>query len=150
MYRLTHSEWMLGIMSLFTSLPMLLLGVVGGLAADRFPRRSILLVTQTVFLIQAAALALLTWRGWIEVWHVYALGLVFGLANVFDIPARQAILMEISSREDLVSAVSVNSMMFNLARIAGPAVGGMAVAMLGESAAFSLNAASFLAVIGSL
>ena len=150
MYRLTHSEWMLGLMTLFTNLPMLLLGMVGGLAADCFSRRNILLLTQSILLAQAAALAVLTYNGAITVWHVYALGLIFGLAKVFEVPARQAMILDISSREDLVSAVSLNSMIFNLARIAGPALGGLAVASLGEAACFAINAASFLAVLAGL
>lgn len=150
MYRLTHSEVMLGLTSLFTNLPMLLFGLVGGLAADRFPRRRILLTTQSIFLVQAALFAVLTYTGWIEVWHVYALGLLFGLANAFDVPARQSMILEITSKEDLVSAVSVNSMMFNLARIAGPAAGGLAIAAVGEAACFGLNAISFFAVLVGL
>ena len=147
MYRLTHSEWMLGLMSLFTNLPMLVLGVVGGLAADRFTRKRIVMVTQTVFLLQAAVLAVLTLNGDVEVWHVFALGLVFGLANAFDIPARQAMMLDMSSREDLISAVSLNSLIFNAARIAGPGIGGLAVAVIGEGWCFALNATSFLAVL---
>ncbi len=147
MYRLTHSEWKLGLMSLFTNLPMLLLGVVGGLAADRFTRKHIVLATQTIFLVQAAALAILTFTGWIAVWQVYTLGLIFGLANAFDIPARQSMMLDMSSREDLISAVSLNSLIFNLARIVGPAMGGLALAAVGEAWCFSFNAASFLAVL---
>ncbi len=134
-------------MSLFTNLPMLLLGVVGGLAADRFTRKRIVMATQTVFLVQAAALAILTFTGWIAVWQVYSLGLLFGLANAFDIPARQAMLLDMSSREDLISAVSLNSLIFNLARIAGPALGGLALAAVGEAWCFSFNAVTFLAVL---
>ena len=147
MYRLTHSEWKLGLMSLFTNLPMLLLGVVGGLAADRFTRKHIVLTTQSIFLVQAAALAILTFTGWIAVWQVYSLGLLFGLANAFDIPARQAMMLDMSSREDLISAVSLNSLIFNLARIAGPAMGGLALAAVGEAWCFSFNAVTFLAVL---
>ncbi len=146
-YRLTHSEWMLGLTSLFTNLPMLLLGMVGGLAADRYTRKHIVIVTQCVFLSQAAALAVLTLTGRVQVWHVYGLGLAFGLANAFDIPARQAMLLDMTSREDLISAVSLNSMTFNLARILGPALGGVAVAALGEGWCFALNAVSFFAVL---
>lgn len=149
-YRLTHSEFISGLLSLFTNLPMLLLGLAGGLAADRYNRRSILLFTQSVFLLQASVFAVLTYYGWIQVWHALLLGTLFGIVNAFDVPARQSIILEITSREDLVSAVSVNSMMFNLARIAGPAAGGIAVAALGEAACFALNALSFLAVLTSL
>lgn len=147
MYNLTHSEWMLGLTGLFTNLPMLLLGMVGGLAADRYTRKHIVILTQTVFLSQAAALAVLTLTGKIQVWHVYGLGLAFGLANAFDIPARQAMMLDMTSREDLISAVSLNSMIFNLARILGPALGGIAVAALGEGWCFALNAVSFFAVL---
>lgn len=147
MYRLTHSEWMLGLMSLFTNLPMLLLGVVGGLAADRFTRKRIVMVTQSVFLLQAAVLAVLTLTGVVKIWHVFALGLVFGLANAFDIPARQAMMLDMSSREDLISAVSLNSLIFNAARIIGPGMGGLAVAGIGEGWCFAVNAVSFLAVL---
>ena len=138
---------MLGLMSLFTNLPMLLLGVVGGLAADRFTRKRIVMLTQSVFLLQAAILAALTLTGVVKVWHVFALGLVFGLANAFDIPARQAMMLDMSSREDLISAVSLNSLIFNAARIIGPGMGGLAVAWIGEGWCFAVNAASFLAVL---
>ncbi len=147
MYRLTHSEWMLGLTSLFTNLPMLLLGMVGGLAADRYTRKHIVILTQSVFLSQAAILAVLTLNGSVRVWHVYGLGLAYGLANAFDIPARQAMMLDMTSREDLISAVSLNSMIFNLARILGPALGGIAVATLGEGWCFALNALSFVAVL---
>lgn len=146
-YRLTHSEWMLGLTSLFTNLPMLVLGMVGGLAADRYTRKHIVILTQSVFLSQAAVLAFLTLNGTVQVWHVYGLGLAFGLANAFDIPARQAMLLDMTSREDLISAVSLNSMTFNLARILGPSLGGIAVAALGEGWCFALNAVSFFAVL---
>lgn len=146
-YRLTHSEWMLALVSLFNNLPMLLLGVWGGVAADRISRRRIVLVTQSVFLVQAALLAWLVGSGRIAVWHVYVLGAVFGLANAFDIPARQAMMLDMTNEEDLISAVSLNSLTFNLARIAGPAVGGVAIAMLGEAWCFALNALSFGAVL---
>lgn len=147
MYRLTHSEWMLGAMSLLTNLPMLLLGPWGGLAADRYSRRTLVLVTQSVFCLQALLLAVLTARGAVSVWHVYALGLFYGLANAFDIPARQSMLLDLSSQEDLVSAISLNSLIFNFARIVGPSLGGLAVASIGESWCFAVNAVSFLAVL---
>ncbi|MFN7541526.1 MAG: MFS transporter, partial [Acidobacteriota bacterium] len=146
-YRLTHSEWMLGLVSLFNNLPMLLLGVWGGVVADCIPRRRIVLVTQSVFLVQAAFLAWLVASGQVRVWHVYVLGILFGLANAFDIPARQAMLLDMSSEEDLISAVSLNSLTFNLARIAGPALGGFTIGLWGEAWCFALNALSFGAVL---
>lgn len=150
MYRLTHSEWMLGLMSVCTNLPVLLLGGVAGVAADRWPRRRIVFATQSLFLAQALALAVLTALGRERVSIVLMLGLTFGVANAFDIPARQAMLLDLSSAEDLISAVSLNSLFFNLARIVGPGLGAAALATLGESWCFRINALSFLAVLMGL
>lgn len=147
LYRMTHSEWQLGLMSLVTNLPMLLLGMAGGAAADRFPRRSLVIATQSVFLVQAALLALLTAQGLVEVWHVFVLGAIYGVANAFDIPARQAMLLDMTGEDELISAISLNSMLFNLARIVGPSLAGFALASLGEAWCFGLNALSFLAVL---
>lgn len=147
MYRMTHSEWLLGLMSLVTNLPMLLLGMVGGAAADRFPRRNLVLATQSIFLVQAALLAVLTATGQVQVWHVFLLGAIYGVANAFDIPARQAMLLDMTGQEELISAISLNSMLFNLARIVGPSLAGFALAGLGEAWCFGLNALSFFAVL---
>lgn len=147
LYRMTHSEWQLGLMSLVTNLPMLLLGMAGGAAADRFPRRSLVIATQSIFLLQAALLALLTAQGFVEVWHVFLLGAIYGVANAFDIPARQAMLLDMTGEDELISAISLNSMLFNLARIVGPSLAGFALASLGEAWCFGLNALSFLAVL---
>lgn len=147
MYRMTHSEWMLGLMSLVTNLPMLLLGMMGGAAADRYNRRALVLATQSVFLVQAALLAVLTATGLVAVWQVFLLGAIYGVANAFDIPARQAMLLDMTGQDELISAIGLNSMLFNLARIAGPSLAGFALASLGEAWCFGLNALSFLAVL---
>ncbi len=150
LYRMTHSEWLAGLLSLSSHLPMLVLGLAGGAAADAFPRRALVLATQTVFLTQAALLAWLTGTGRIEVWMIFALGALNGVANAFDIPARQAMLLDMTGQEELISAIGLNSMIFNLARIAGPSLAGLALAEWGEAWCFGLNAASFLAVLAGL
>jgi MFS family permease len=150
MYRLTHSEVLLGLINVMNNTPMLLMGVLGGLAADRFSRIGILLIAQSILLGQAGVLAWLTFTGQVVPWHVYALTLLFGVVKVFEVPARQAMLPDIVERDEVVSAVSLNSMLFNLARIAGPAIAGVAVAAIGEAWCFALNATSFLAVLLAL
>jgi MFS family permease len=149
-YRLTHSELMLGTAAFCTHAPILFLGPLGGLAADRWPRLRIVRITQVLAMVQAGALAALTLAGSIRVWHVLALAVMLGTINAFDMPARQALVVHMASKEDLLSAISLNSAMFNLARVAGPALAGFIVAGLGEGACFLINAVSFLAVIGCL
>jgi MFS family permease len=149
-YRLTHSELLLGTAAFCTHAPVLLLGPLGGLAADRWPRQRILLFTQVLAMLQAGLLAALTLAGSIRVWHVLALAVMLGAINAFDMPARQALFVHLANKEDLPSAISLNSAMFNLARVAGPALAGFIVAGLGEGACFLINALSFLAVIGCL
>lgn len=149
-WRLSHSEWALGLLGFAQLGPVLLLGLVGGLAADRFDRRGLVLTTQTVALVQSVALAALTLAGSIQVWQVLALAGLMGLVNAFDMPARQAFLVRMVGREDLGNAIALNSSLFNGARIAGPALAGFLVAWWGEGACFTVNAVSFLAVLGGL
>ena len=150
LYRLTKSEMILGLASFTTHIPVLLLGLAGGVAADRFERRKVVLITQTLFLLQAAVLAVLTLTGHIQVWHVLALSIFFGTVNAFDVPARQSLLIHMADRKDILSAVALNSAAFNLARAVGPSIGGVVVAALGEGICFALNAVSFLFVLLSL
>lgn len=149
-YRLTRSEFSLGLTWFFANLPVLLLGPLAGLAADRFPRRRIVIVTQAVAMIQAITLAALTLTGHVKVWHVIALAAVLGISNAFDIPARQALFIRLVGKEDLLNAISLNSATFNSARVVGPSLAGFVVARFGEGACFTLNAISFTAVLGSL
>ncbi len=149
-YRLTRSEWLLGMTWFCTHIPIFVLGPLGGLAADRYSRHRIVIVTQTLAMLQAAALAALTLSGRIEIWHVLALALLLGTVNAFDMPGRQSLLIHLAGKEDLLNAISLNSAVFNAARMVGPAVAGVLVARLGEGACFALNGLSFLAVIGSL
>lgn len=149
-YRLTGSEFMLGVVWFCSNIPVLLLSPLAGLVADRYPRRRVIFLAQAVAALQAAVLAALTLSGRVEVWHVVVLALVFGIASAFDIPARQAFYIHLVGKEDLINAISLNSATFNAARVAGPALGGLVVARVGEGACFAINAVSYFAVLGSL
>lgn len=149
-YRLTGSEFLLGLIWFCSNIPVLLLSPLAGLASDRYPRRRIIFIAQAVAMVQAAALAAITWSGIVEVWHVVVLAVVFGISNAFDIPTRQAFYIRLVGKEDLINAISLNSAIFNAARVAGPALGGLIVARIGEAPCFTLNAISYLAVLGSL
>ncbi len=149
-YRLTASELLVGATGFFSHIPVLLLGPVAGLAADRHSRYRIVVATQIAFLTQALALAWLTLTGRVSVLHVLLLAAAWGLVNAFDIPARQALYIHMVGKEDLINAISLNSVIFNTARLAGPAVGGLLIGAVGEGPCFLLNAATFLAVLASL
>jgi predicted MFS family arabinose efflux permease len=149
-YRLTRSEWLLGATGFCQQLPVFVLGPLGGLAADRYSRHRLVLLTQTLALVQALALAALTLTGQVQVWHVLALALTLGAINAFDMPGRQSLVIQMTGKDDLLNAISLNSAIFNAARVVGPAVAGLLVAGLGEGICFLLNALSFVAVIGGL
>lgn len=149
-YRLTKSEWMLGLTWFCANIPVLFLASLAGVAADRWPRRRIVIITQTLAMCQAAVLALLTWTGAVRPWHILVLALLLGVVNAFDVPGRQSLYIHLVAREDLLNAISLNSAMFNSARIAGPAAAGLLVAWAGEAVCFTVNAFSFLAVLASL
>jgi MFS family permease len=126
------------------------LGPLGGLAADRFPRRKVVIVTQTLSMVQAFVLAALTLSGRVQVWHVLVLAGALGVINAFDMPGRQALVIQMTSKEDLINAISLNSAAFNAARVVGPAIAGLLLAAVGEGTCFLINGVSFLAVILSL
>jgi predicted MFS family arabinose efflux permease len=149
-YRLTHSELLLGTAWFCSQIAVFALGPLGGLAADRFSRHKLVVLTQTLMMVQALMLAMLTLSGRVQVWHVLALAVALGAINAFDIPGRQSLLIQMTSKEDLLSAISLNSAVFNAARGVGPGIAGLLVAALGEGVCFLLNAVSFLAVIGGL
>ncbi|MGO4956247.1 MFS transporter [Luteococcus sp. Sow4_B9] len=131
-------------------LPGLLLSPVAGTVADRFPKRSILLVSCTVGMLSAALLAGLTITGRVELWHVFALSFVDGLAMAFDNPARQAFVSEIVSFEDLPNAISLNSASFNAARLLGPGIGGALIAVVGTGWVIAANVVAFAAMTVAL
>ncbi len=149
-YRLTRSEWLLGATSFCSQMPVFVLGPLGGLAADRYSRHKLVLLTQTLAMLQALALALLTLTGKIQVWQVLVLALTLGVVNAFDMPGRQSLIIQLSGKEDLLNAISLNSAIFNAARVLGPALAGLLVAGLGEGFCFLLNGVSFLAVLACL
>jgi MFS family permease len=150
-YRLTGSASALGIVSFMQVLPLLPFGLWGGTLADRLPKRALILITQSVMMIQAVMLALLTWSGTIQIWHVYLMAFLLGAAKAVDNPARHSFAVEmVEGKDDLSSAIGLNSAIHNAGRTLGPALAGVAVAAMGEAVAFGINALSFLAVIFSL
>ena len=149
-YRLTGSVILLGLVGFASQIPVFLLAPFGGAAADRYDRRKILVVTQTSAMITAFVLAILTLSENIQVWHLFVLAACFGIANAFDIPTRQAFVTDMVGKEDLLNAIALNSSMFNGARIIGPAIAGILVAMVGEGWCFFGNAVSYVAVIAGI
>lgn len=147
---LTHSPWQLGLVGALQFLPVLLFAVFGGVFADRWPKRRVLLTTQSAAMLQAFILWLLIVTGAIQIWHLYLLALMLGLTNSLDMPTRQAFVVEMVGREDLPNAVALNSSLFNLARIVGPGLGGIIIAISGVTMLFLLNSLSFIAVLVGL
>lgn len=149
-YRLTGSSLQLGGIGFCSQIPVFLLAPIGGAVADRYKRQRILVATQTLSMLLAGTLATLTLTGLVKVWHIYALAAGLGVVNAFDIPARQAFIVEMVTKEDLMNAIALNSSMFNGARIIGPAIAGVLVASIGEGWCFFANAVSYIAVIVGL
>lgn len=149
-YRLTDSPLALGLLSGARFGPSLVAAPVAGLLADRFPRRNLVLATQALAMAQAGVLATLTLSGAVQVWHVLALALVQGAVEAVDMPARQALQLDLVGVEDLQSAVSLNSVAFNAARMVGPALAGVLVVVASEGICFALNTASYLSVLVAL
>jgi MFS family permease len=149
-YRLTESGLMLGLTGTATLLPTLIFGLFGGALADRFSRKKLLIVVQTLAMGQALVLAVLTLAGWITPWLVVGLALLLGMVQAVETPVRQSFVAQLVPRETLHNAIGLNSSMFHLARFFGPAVAGFLVAWFGEGTVFAINAFSFLAVIVSL
>jgi MFS family permease len=141
---------LLGAVSFSGQIPVLLFAAFGGVVADKYNRHRILVATQTTAMILAFVLASATLAGAVQVWHVFALSALLGLTNAFDIPARQAFVVNMVGREDIINAVALNSTIFNGARIVGPAAAGVLVAAIGEGWCFFANGVSYLAVIVGL
>jgi MFS family permease len=149
-YRLTGSAALLGLIGFAGQIPVFVLAPLGGAIADRANRQWILVATQSAMMALALMLGILTLFGLIEVWQIFVLASLLGLANAFDIPARQAFIVGLVEREDLVNAIALNSSMVNGARVVGPAVAGILVATVGEGWCFLLNGLSYVAVIAAL
>ncbi|MGO8813688.1 MAG: MFS transporter [Terriglobia bacterium] len=149
-YRLTKSPLLLGLVGFAGQIPVLIFAPLGGLFADRHSRHRIVIATQTASMLLALILSALTLLGHIQVWEVLVLAALLGIVNAFDIPARQAFIIEMVVPEDLINAIALNSAMFNGARILGPAVAGITVAAIGEGWCFFANGMSYIAVIVGL
>jgi predicted MFS family arabinose efflux permease len=148
--RLTDSPLALGLLGAASSAPVLIFVLLGGLVSDRRDRRSVIIITQSLSLVQALVLAVLTLTGAVRPWHIIALAGLLGAINAFDIPARQSFVVELVGPELLPNAIALNATGFNVARVLGPAMGGLLVAAVGEGTCFLLNAISYLAVLWGL
>jgi len=150
-YRLTGSVFLLGVVGFAGQIPAFLLAPLAGVMSDRWNRRYILIITQTLAMIQALSLGLLFFTRAIEVWQIILLAVFLGLVNAFDMPTRQAFVVEmVEDKKDLGNAIALNSIMFNSARLVGPSIAGVVIAATNEGVCFILNGISFLFVIASL
>jgi MFS family permease len=149
-YRLTGSAALLGVTAFCSQIPVFLLAPIGGTVADRSNRHRIMVITQSVSMVLPLILCVLTFTGRVKVWQVFVLASCLGVVNAFDIPARQAFVVEMVGRDDLLNAIALNSSMVNGARVLGPATAGILVAAVGEAWCFLLNGISYIAVIGGL
>ncbi len=146
-YTLTHSPLLVGILGVCQFLPMMLFTLFAGVFVDRFPKKKILLLTQTVFMLQAFILTALTYFHVVQYWHVLILSALFGLTQTLDMPARQSFFIEMVGRKDLMNAVSLNSTIVNLAKIVGPAISGIVIVKFGPVFCFFLDGLSYIAVL---
>ena len=149
-YQLGHSELTLGLVAFASAIPTLIISPWGGVVVDRVSRRNLLMMTQSGAMILAFALAALTFSNVVQEWHVIILAALLGVVNAFDAPARQAFVPEMVGKKDLPNAIALNSMMFNSARVIGPAIAGMLLAVIGAAWCFTLNGISFFAVLTGL
>ncbi len=149
-YHLTGSATLLGLVTTLGTLPVLFLTLFGGVLADRAPKRRVLVATQSSAALLALILGVLVATGAVQVWHVLALATALGVVNAIDVPTRQSFVVELVGRDDLFNAIALNSSVFNLARIVGPAVAGLLIVRTGLAAPFLINAASYVAVIAGL
>ena len=148
--QLTHDPIWLGIVAAAQFLPVMVLGLFAGVAADALPKRRVLLWTQTAMMILAAVLAALVLSGAVQVWMILVLAFLLGIANAVDMPVRQSFAIELVGRDEVGGAVALNSAMFNGARVVGPAAAGLTIGAFGVGPAFAINALSFIAVIVGL
>lgn len=149
-YSITHSDAFLGYVTFANGLPTLLFTLFGGVIADRIPRRRLLVITQASMMVLAIILAALTFTNLVQPWHIIVLAFLLGTANAFDAPARQSFVTEMVERKDLTNAIALNSTMFNIGVVIGPAFAGMVYAWVGPGWCFTINAISFIAVIAAL
>jgi MFS family permease len=150
-YRITGSAFLLGVIGFTSQFPTFIFAPVAGVLADRWNRRTLLIITQALAMFQAALLAAAVLSGIIQVWHIIVLSIILGVINAFDIPVRQSFVVEIvTHKEDLGNAIALNTSMVNAARLIGPTIAGLLVASVGEGVCFVLNSVSYLAVLAAL
>lgn len=147
---LTQSSFLLGVIWACQFGPTLLLSLAAGVVADRFPKRRIIILTQSANMLLALVLGILVLTGAVRYWHVAVLAFLLGMSNTLDVPARQSFVVEMVGKEDLMNAIALNSSIFNGARIIGPALAGLIIARTGTAACFLINSASFLPVLAGL
>lgn len=148
--KLTNSAFMIGLVAAVAALPTLLFSLFGGVIVDRFPKRKILIFTQSSAMILALILGFLTLAGIINIWEIIVLAFLLGMVMAIDAPARQAFVVEMVGKEDLPSAIALNSGIFNGARVIGPSVAGFLIALVGVGGAFIINGVSYVAVVFAL
>ena len=149
-YELTASPIMLGVVGFANGIPVWLFSLYAGIIADRISRRKLLIITQGSMMLLALALALLTFSGKVQAWHVVIMALLLGTANAFDAPARQSFVSEMVTKEDLANAIALNSTVFNLGIVIGPTIAALVYAWFGPAWCFTINAISFIAVLTAL
>lgn len=149
-YRLTGSSLLLGLVGFAGQIPVFLLAPIGGVVADRYSRHRVVIATQSSAMVLAFILSALTLLGHIRVWEIMVVASLLGIVNAFDIPARQAFIVDMVNSSDLINAIALNSSMVNGARVLGPAIAGVTVAAVGEGWCFFGNAVSYIAVIVGL
>jgi len=148
--KLSNSPLMLGIVSFAGFMPIVLVALFAGVVVDHVDRRRLIIGAQTLLMINAFVLGILTWTGVVKVEYVIVLAALNGFVSSFDMPGRQAFVVEMVGREDLPNAIAMNSMIFNGARMIGPAIAGLSIAVIGVTGCFMLNGVSYLAVLWSL
>ena len=149
-FQLTNSPTYLGLVGFASGIPSLIFMTYGGVLADRVPRRTLLIITQTWMMMLAFILAFLTFTGWVQPWHIVVLAFFLGVATAFDTPARQAFASEMVEREDLGNAIALNATMYQTATVVGPAIAGIIYALFGPAWCFTVNGLSFPVVIAAL
>jgi MFS family permease len=146
-YTLTGSPFLLSLVGALQFTPMLLFSLFAGVIVDRFPKKNILFFTQSASLLITLALAILVWSGHVRYWHILVLATSLGMVNTLDMPTRQSFVIELVGKEDLMNAIALNSSVFNMARVIGPALAGIVMGTMGIASCFYLNSISFAAVI---
>ncbi len=144
------SPFQLGLVNVLQFLPVLLFGIPAGIVADRFPKRTILMTTQSVMMLLAVVMTTLVVTDVVQLWHVYLIATIFGMARSLDMPTRQAFVSEVVERDALMNAIALNSALFNTGRIVGPAVAGVLLTIIGPGPLFAIDAISYLAVLTGL